>query len=66
MILYPLMITCPENGAEVETGFAMSQTAFDAATLTSVRLKCPVRRDVHAWSIADARLGDALGVSDPP
>jgi len=65
MTVYALVITCPETGAEVETGFAMTRTAFDEATLTDVRLKCPVCHHIHTWSIEDAQLGEPLCVSGP-
>jgi hypothetical protein len=58
MDIYPLLITCPSTGAAVETGLAMTRTAFDESTLTDVRLKCPRCTNTHTWSIEHARLGE--------
>jgi hypothetical protein len=58
MDIYPLVISCPSTGAAVETGLAMTRTAFDESTLTDVRLTCPRCTNTHTWSIEHARLGE--------
>jgi hypothetical protein len=59
MQLHPLIVTCPETGKELYTGFAMSQRAFELAQLHDVPVKgCPHCGGKHLWSIEDARLED--------
>jgi hypothetical protein len=59
MRLRSLVITCPDTGKDVYTGFAMTKQAFDASTLSDIPVKqCPHCGDQHTWSIEDARLGD--------
>ncbi len=58
MTICSVVITCPKTGADIDSGFWMSKAAFDAATLTDVPLRCPHCRQIHRWSIEDARLVD--------
>jgi hypothetical protein len=63
MPIWLLVITCPGTGEDIETGFAMSKAAFDAATLTDIPLRCPLCKSTHKWSVEDARLKDCTDES---
>jgi len=54
--LYKVVITCPNTGRDVPTGFAMTEPVFAVATLYNVKLRCPQCGLSHYWSVRDARL----------
>ena len=53
-----IIITCPNTGQEVPTGFKMDEEGFAAATLTENPFTCPACGQVYDWDMKDARLAD--------
>jgi hypothetical protein len=51
-----VMITCPNSGEPIPTGYAMYDTLFKKATLTNQTVQCPVCRQLHTWSKGDSWL----------
>jgi len=54
---YPVLITCPETGQWVDTGFSMGPDMFAMARLASL-VKCPHCKRKHPWDMKDAQLGN--------
>jgi endogenous inhibitor of DNA gyrase (YacG/DUF329 family) len=51
------MITCPETGNPVPTGFDMDEGSFEGSTLTDNTFSpCPECGQAHTWSKEDAYL----------
>jgi len=52
-----VMITCPETGNPVPTGFDMDEGSFEGSTLTDNTFSpCPECGQAHTWSKEDAYL----------
>lgn len=49
-----VMITCPNTGKLVPTGFAMDPSAMKTATLEGNEFTCPACGKDHEWKMADA------------
>ena len=52
---YPVLITCPQTGHAVDTGFSMGPDMFAIASLASL-VKCPHCKRKHPWDMRDAWL----------
>lgn len=51
-----VMITCPETGKPIYTGWSFDEVAFETSQLADNSVPCPECGQVHTWSKQDAYL----------
>ena len=58
-----MMIRCPTTGQAVSTQIETEPQVFRDLPDVSARLRCPLCREEHVWSTAEAWLGEPLLLS---
>jgi two-component sensor histidine kinase len=55
-----LRFQCPNTGREVDSGVGPQRCTH----LISIRVRCPICKDLHDWQIADESLGGVLSIDN--